>query len=138
MQLLYILIIFLLFVISSWHFYWAAGGRLGLEAAIPTVDGEPIFQPTALITAVVGILILGLAVLFFGLTFDNIVRSRFGDVLQYMGLFAAAAFMLRAIGDFHVVGFFKHEKSGKFARFDSLLYSPLCLALGVAFSFASF
>ena len=40
----------------------------------------------------------------------------------------------RAIGDFKYVGFFKRVRGSKFARMDTLVYSPLCLllALGVA------
>jgi hypothetical protein len=46
-----------------------------------------------------------------------------------LGLFA------RAIGEFKYVGFFKRVRGSRFARRDTLLYSPLCLwlAAGVAF-----
>jgi hypothetical protein len=41
-----------------------------------------------------------------------------------------AAF-LRSVGDFRLVGFFKRVRGTRFARYDSLLFSPLSLALGV-------
>jgi hypothetical protein len=48
----------------------------------------------------------------------------------------AAAFALRAIGDFRYVGFFKRIRGSRFARLDTFAYSPLCafLALLVGFS----
>ena len=43
----------------------------------------------------------------------------------------AGIFILRAIGDFRYVGFFKSVKQSAFARADSRYYSPLCLLIGV-------
>jgi hypothetical protein len=40
-----------------------------------------------------------------------------------------AVFVGRAVGDFRTVGFFKRVRGTLFARRDSLLYSPLCVAL---------
>lgn len=45
---------------------------------------------------------------------------------------AAAVLVLRAVGDFRLVGFFKRIRGSRFARLDTLLYSPLCFALGAA------
>ncbi|HLX80611.1 MAG TPA: hypothetical protein VKS43_08505 [Burkholderiales bacterium] len=55
------------------HFYWAAGGGSGKNAAVPEIDGVPAFKTS-----------------------------------------------------------FKRARGSKFARMDTLLYSPLCLALGAA------
>ena len=40
--------------------------------------------------------------------------------------------MMRAIGDFKLVGFFKAARGSAFARRDTLLYSPVCLTLALA------
>ena len=47
---------------------------------------------------------------------------------------AALAFVFigRAIGDMRYVGFFKRVRGTRFARLDTRVYSPLCLALGAA------
>ena len=45
--------------------------------------------------------------------------------------FAALVFLVRSVGDFRYVGFFKHVVGTPFARLDTLLYSPLCLALAI-------
>jgi catechol 2,3-dioxygenase-like lactoylglutathione lyase family enzyme len=41
-------------------------------------------------------------------------------------------FLLRAVGDFRLVGFFKRVRGTPFARWDTRLFSPLCVALGLA------
>lgn len=101
------------------HFYWAAFGTGEGSAAIPEVDGVPAFKPSKAGTAAVGLVLLGTAAI----------------VLLHVELLlagAAAVLVLRAIGDFRLVGFFKRVKGSRFARLDTRLYSPLCLALGAA------
>lgn len=44
----------------------------------------------------------------------------------------AAVMLLRSIGDFRYVGFFKRERAGRFAELDTRFYSPLCLLLALA------
>jgi Protein of unknown function (DUF3995) len=101
------------------HFYWAWRGVSGNNAAIPQVNGAPAFKPSKTATAAVGLVLLGTAAI----------------VLMDVTLLVAAAaavMILRAIGDFRLVGFFKRVRGSRFARMDTLLYSPLCLALGAA------
>ena len=40
-------------------------------------------------------------------------------------------FLLRTIGDFRYVGFFKSVTDTNFARWDTILFSPLCLFIGI-------
>jgi len=46
-------------------------------------------------------------------------------------------FALRAIGDFRHVGFFKRVRGCRFARLDTLAYSPLCTALALLIGIAA-
>ncbi|HTP61384.1 MAG TPA: DUF3995 domain-containing protein [Burkholderiales bacterium] len=105
--------------LAGMHFYWASGGGNGKNAAIPEVDGAPAFRPSKAATAAVGLALLGVAAI---VLLD----------LKLLLACAAAVLILRAIGDFRLVGFFKRVRGSKFARIDTLLYSPLCLALGAA------
>lgn len=111
------------------HIYWAAGGRLGRGAALPERDGRPVLRPSALGTLAVGFALLVAAALI-------AVRSRVitAPALDHLAAIAAWAlaviFAARAIGDFRYVGFFKRVTGSRFARLDSALFSPLCLALG--------
>jgi hypothetical protein len=43
----------------------------------------------------------------------------------------AAIFLLRAIGDFNYVGFFKKYRQTIFGRNDTRYYSPLCLLIAM-------
>ena len=40
-------------------------------------------------------------------------------------------FILRAIGDFKIMGIFKKKSDSKFARSDSKFFIPLCLFIGI-------
>ncbi|TKI67695.1 DUF3995 domain-containing protein [Lysinibacillus mangiferihumi] len=50
----------------------------------------------------------------------------------------AVIFLIRAIGDFKYVGFFKKIKHSQFARNDTWLYSPLCLFISLVYLFVLF
>jgi hypothetical protein len=52
-------------------------------------------------------------------------------VLSWLCDALALGLLARAIGEFKYVGFFKRVRDSKFARLDTLLYSPLCLLLAV-------
>jgi hypothetical protein len=101
------------------HFYWAAGGGAGKSAAIPEINGAPAFRPSKWATAAVGVVLLGTA----AIVLLNVKLLIAG---------AAAVLILRAIGDFRLVGFFKRNRASRFASMDTFVYSPLCLALGAA------
>lgn len=50
------------------------------------------------------------------------------DVLS----FGACGVCIEIAGRFRFVGFFKTVRGSRFARWDTLLFSPLCLLLGLA------
>jgi hypothetical protein len=51
--------------------------------------------------------------------------------LSWLSFALALGLLARAVGEFKYVGFFKRVHGTKFARLDTLLYSPLCLILSV-------
>ncbi len=131
--------IVILLLAAALHVYWAAGGKTGKAAAVPTVEGRALIRPSALATAMVAAGLCAIAVLvalrvdwlkFPGLASDNV----FVRIAVWL---LAAVFALRAIGDFRYVGFFKRVRDGKFARLDTLAYSPLCAALAVLLGIAA-
>jgi len=118
-------------VLGLLHFYWAAGGSLGGGAAIPSVRGEKLFTPSAYTTVFVGLLLLFGTYAFLGrigfLTFG------FPGWLFRLGTaLISVLFLLRAIGEFHYVGFFKSVRDSEFAAWDTYLFSPLCLFIAVS------
>ena len=86
------------------HVYWALGGQWGSVAALVVLHA--------------GLL---------GVTVEH-------DLLRWAIVCVAAAMMARAIGDFRLVGFFKEITGSRFAKLDTLFFSPLCLALGLGLS----
>lgn len=117
--------------LAALHVYWAAGGLRGATDAIPeTEGGAPLFRPGPGLTLVVaGLLALAGATLLcrVGIAPTFVPRA----LGRYGAWGVALALVARAIGDFNYVGFFKRRCATRFARLDSLLYSPLALALGV-------
>jgi hypothetical protein len=131
--------IVILLLATALHLYWAAGGRAGKAAAVPTVEGRALIKPSALGTAMVAVGLCAIAALVAlrigwfrlpGLANDNMF-------VQMAAWLIAAVFALRAIGDFRYVGFFKRIRDSKFARLDTLAYSPLCAALAVLIGIAA-
>ena len=110
------------------HVYWALGGAGGMNVVVPEVEGKKLFQPGPIATLIVAVLLF---------TAATVVLSRVGfidaDLPRWLAPVGSwvlfAVFTLRAIGDFRYVGFFKKERGSAFARWDTRLYSPLCLAI---------
>jgi len=121
--------IVLLSIISLFHFYWAFGGALGLDVVLPMKDGINIFTPGKISTFCVGLLTLGFAFVLYILQFTSSPSVAF----IYAGWLISGIFILRAIGEFDAIGFFKKVKDSKFAKYDTLYYSPLVLFMGLCF-----
>ncbi|MGB0891085.1 MAG: DUF3995 domain-containing protein [Flavobacteriaceae bacterium] len=123
-------ILFFIFLLLSFiHFYWALGGKWAMKNAIPTkIENENSeFRPSSLATFLVGLFLIVIALFYmiqsgFTLLKPPSWTSRFLFILP-------SIFLLRAIGEFNYVGLFKRIKSTGFAKWDSKLYTPLCLII---------
>lgn len=108
------------------HVSWALGLRWGIGAALPTVDGRPAFRPPRWMTLLVAAALAFAAWLALGL----------GGVLPpppgagWLGLAGALVLGARTLGDLSTVGLFKRFRDTPFARWDDLLFTPLCFFLG--------
>jgi Protein of unknown function (DUF3995) len=118
-------------LLAAVHVYWGFGGRAGSLGAVPEVNGRPAFVPSTPATFAVavglglcGVLVAASAGLIFGR-----VPARW---VTWLAFALAVALLARAVGDFRLVGFFKRVRDSRFARMDSAVYAPLCLALGIA------
>jgi hypothetical protein len=129
----------ILILLGLLHFYWAVGGKLGKGSVIPTCQGRPVLRPGFLGGAAVGLLLLAMAAIpaarigWIEMAKLPVMESgiRFGTWLT------AGVFALRAIGDFRYVGFCKQVRDSRFARLDTLVYSPLCAVLALLIGFAA-
>ena len=116
--------------LSLVHVYWLFGGRVGQLAAIPEIDGKPVFQPSVLATLVVAIGLALCAVVIAG-TAGILTIPVSQTVCAWLTRALALVLLLRAMGDFRLVGFFKCIRHTRFAQLDTVVYSPLCLALAI-------
>ncbi len=117
-------------VIAAVHLYWAAGGTTWKAGAIPSRGGVPVLSPSPLTTLLVGIALLGMAVVV-GSTAGLFPRFLPTGLLRGASAVLALIFAVRAVGEFRYVGFFKQVRGSVFAGRDTYLYSPLCLLLAV-------
>lgn len=116
--------------LASVHVYWAFGGRFANVATIPELRGSPSFVPGRITTLLVACCLFACAALIGAATgFIDVPVSAM--VIQWGCFGLALLLLLRAIGDFRLVGFFKTVRGSRFAWLDSALYSPLCLALAL-------
>ncbi|QNK64645.1 DUF3995 domain-containing protein [Pedobacter sp. PAMC26386] len=128
----------LIFIFLSFiHVYWAAGGRWGKDSAVPVNDhGGKLFIPGA-----GGTLIVAAGLLIFAMINLSIcVLPGIGlyySYLQYGIPVIGLIFLLRAVGDFKYVGFFKKHKTSDFAKMDTLFYAPLCFLFSMTHALIS-
>ena len=124
--------LFLIFmVLGGFHFYWLLGGTWGLEMAIPS-KGKKV---STLSIPKFATLIVGLVLVIFGLIYLNkpeLINIQVPNwITNYAYWIIPSIFILRAIGEFNYVGFFKKVKDTEFAKADSKIFSPLCLIIGI-------
>lgn len=117
--------------LSAIHFYWGLRGKKGRNFAIPTdYKGVSLMNPGSFECFVVafGLYAFGL----FCLIKSELINAWLPICVREGGLWIIAAmFLLRAIGEFWYVGFFKKVKNTPFGRLDTKYYSPLCLIIGI-------
>ncbi len=128
MSYLLIVLIIIFSSLSLLHFYWAAGGQWWLSNALPTNEsGQHVLKTGPVSSMVVGLGLLGFASYYFILPAPTLS----GTMTHIVGWTIPSIFLLRSIGDFKYVGFFKTVKSTEFAKYDNRYYVPLCLVIGV-------
>lgn len=113
------------------HFNWVIGGKFGFSESLPTKEsGERVLNPKKIDSAIVGIE-LTIFGIFYVLKSGLIEYSLPAWIIKYGSWIIPIIFLLRAIGEFRYVGFFKSIKKTEFGKLDTKLFSPLCLAIGI-------
>ena len=118
-------------VLAALHFYWLLGGTQGLDQALPTDEaGNRVLNPGKIETAIVGLGLLSFA--FYYLVKSGILEVALPSfIVNYLGWGISLLFILRAIGDFRYVGFFKKIKHTEFGKYDTKYFSILSLIIGI-------
>ena len=130
--LLSVLLFIVFSILSGFHFYWLFGGTYGVSKVIPTKKGvvlnKQAIPPVATLVVALGLLSFGMI---YALKTEWILVSIPAWMERGASWFIPSIFLLRAVGDFNYVGFFKKVKETEFAKADSKLFSPLCLGIGI-------
>ncbi len=122
---------FIFLLLALLHFHWALGGSFGYKHAIPTKEnGDMLMNPGRMDGLVVGLGLLAFGI-FYLVKIGWVLIPAPSWVMDSAGWLIAGIFILRALGDFKYVGFFKKLKSTEFGIKDTQFYSPLCLYLGI-------
>lgn len=113
------------------HFYWAIGGEYGFSVSLPTKEnGERVLNPKKIDSAIVGLGLISFGA-FYLLKTELIEYTLPNWITTYGGWIIPSIFLLRALGDFKYVGFFKQVTKTNFAYMDTKYFSPLCLIIGI-------
>jgi hypothetical protein len=120
---------------AGFHLHWALGGRVGFPVSLPQrADGTPVmahrlpwWRPAAGAVALALAALAWLLLAYTGHLPPPLPRGPARAAL----LVAAAAFALRALVPNPYVGFLKSLRGTRWARYDTRLYSPLFLLLGL-------
>ena len=113
------------------HVYWAIAGNAGKSVGVPSVDGKPLFTPSPFSTLLVAAALFTAALIIAGAV--GWLGSRIpSNVFKLLTLGISVVFLIRSIGDFKYVGFFKSVTGSDFASWDTWLYSPLCLVIAAS------
>lgn len=131
-MILSILLSFILIGLGIIHFNWVIGGEFGFSESLPTKEnGKRVLNPKKIDSAIVGI---GLTA--FGIFYvfkSGLIEFNLPDwIMIYGSWIIPGIFILRAIGEFKYVGFFKSVKKTKFGKLDTKFFSPLCLMIGIS------
>lgn len=128
MEVISMILAIVFIFLSGLHFYWALFGLKDPASVLPSdTDGNLKMRPGKL-----GTILVALFLAFFASIYLNKVLVFFHfDGLQYVSFGIGILFLLRAIGDFKYVGFFKTIKGTRFSTMDQSYYSPLALVVSI-------
>ncbi|WP_024863928.1 DUF3995 domain-containing protein [Leptospira licerasiae] len=124
----------ILFFLSALHIYWAFGEKRISVTVIPETNGKPAFIPSRGLTLLVALALFGFGAVALWSSGNIFAQNKMSAVFS---LLISFIFLGRAIGDFRLVGYFKKIKNTKFAKYDYLIYSPVCIIIGISYLYLS-
>ena len=130
-MILSILLSLILIVLGMIHLNWVIGGKFGYVESFPTKEnGERVLNPKKIDSAIIGIGLIAFGI-FYMIESGLIEYSLPEWIIKYGGWIIPIIFLLRAVGEFKYVGFFKSVRKTDFGKLDTKLFSPLCLIIGI-------
>jgi|SRR5271169_1973029 len=117
---------------AAFHVYWGCGGHVGSSVALPQRgDGTQAFKSNPAGAVLVAIFLVGCLILVVALSglIQLPVPQRW---LRIAVMALSVLFLARALSWHKYVGLFKSIRTTRFAKYDTWLYSPLCLLLSLS------
>jgi hypothetical protein len=121
-----------LFLIAAWHVYWALRRMDGHAVLVPEFEGKPVYEPrhTECLDVAAA---LALSCVIVAVRGGGVPHSPMPEAWIQTGTVAVGvALVARAVGDFRFVGIFKRVRDTQFAEWDTRLFSPVSMLLGIA------
>ncbi|KAB2965261.1 MAG: DUF3995 domain-containing protein [Thermoanaerobaculia bacterium] len=119
------------FLLAGLHVAWLfRPGSAAPSAVVPSLAGKPVLTTGPVATAIVAGLLAAAGVIC--LWRVGVLAWPYPAIPRAGVWVLAIVFAGRAVGDFRYVGFFKRVRDSTFARYDTALYSPLCVAIALA------
>lgn len=123
-------------VAAAFHFYWGFGGKIGLGVSLPQFeDGTPIMKHSPAAAHFVGVILCG-GIVCVSAYIGVLSLPVPATMLRLGTLMLALVFTMRGLSWHKYFGLFKSVRHTRFAKYDTRLYSPLCLFVGLALSYA--
>lgn len=118
---------------AALHVYWAVGGTVLLDAAVPTTEigNNHTFSPGPLLTVAVAGLLLGYAGLVALVVTDAGPATWDPPVIRWLAMGGVAVLAARAVGDGRYAGFSKKYRDSDFGRMDDQYFTPLIVSLAL-------
>lgn len=128
MEVISLILAIIFIFLSGLHLYWALFGLKDPASVLPAdTNGSLKMRPGKL-----GTILVALFLSFFASIYLNKVLNFIHlDGLQYISTGIGIVFLLRSIGDFKYVGFFKSIKGTRFSTMDQRYYAPLALVVSL-------
>ena len=118
--------------LGALHVYWAVRGVSRTSIALPEADGKPLFIPGRRLTLLVGLVLISAA--YVALSRGGVVNpASTGSLTHWVAVAWGVVFVARSIGEFRYVGFFKTVRGSRFASWDTHVFSPLSLLMGLSY-----
>jgi hypothetical protein len=121
---------FVLGALAGLHVFWAFGGSWGKTLVVPERDGAPLSRPSVTLLVAAALLLAATCAVVRG---GLVAAPGLGFAAQTGCWVLAVVFGTRAVGEGKYIGFLKRMRKTAFARNDTWLYSPLCVALAAGF-----
>ncbi|MEJ4087976.1 DUF3995 domain-containing protein [Galbibacter orientalis] len=130
-MILSILLSLILIVLGMIHLNWVIGGKFGYVESLPTKEnGERVLNPKKIDSAIIGIGLIAFGI--FYMIESGLIEYNLPEwIIKYGSWIIPIIFLLRAVGEFKYVGFFKSVRKTEFGKLDTKLFSPLCLIIGI-------